>query len=61
MHPDVDKHFGAGFSDKLQQALLALPAELARSGFGRSRLIPAKNADFDAVETVARELGKLPK
>lgn len=61
VHPDVEKHFGAGFIDRLQKALVDMPAELARSGFVRSAIIAADNSDFDAVETVARDLGLLSK
>jgi len=61
VHPDVEKHFGAGFIDKLQKALIGMPGDLAKRCFGRSKLIEAKNSDFDAVESVARELKMLAK
>lgn len=54
---DVDARFGAGFSDRLQQTLLAIkdPDLLAR--FGRSGFIPASNDDFVPVADTARAVG----
>jgi phosphonate transport system substrate-binding protein len=54
---DVDARFGAGFSDRLQQTLLAIkdPDLLAR--FGRSGFIPASNDDFAPVAETARAVG----
>jgi phosphonate transport system substrate-binding protein len=51
---DVDRTFGAGFGDKVRQALLDLddPAILAQ--FARTRFIPAKSADYAPVEEVAK-------
>lgn len=51
---DVDATFGAGFKDKVKASLLAIddPAILAQ--FARTKFIPAKNADYQPIEEVAR-------
>jgi phosphonate transport system substrate-binding protein len=55
-HPELETMFGAGFTDKLQAALLALDPELVRSSFSRSKMIPATNSDFAKIADTAREL-----
>lgn len=57
-HPDLDKDFGAGFTARLKKVLLEMPPEMTRR-FGRSKFIETKNADFDIVEKIAREVGLL--
>lgn len=57
-HPKLDETYGAGFTDKLQKAILALKGDLL-GGFQRSGMIPAKNADFDAIRELAQKLGLL--
>jgi len=58
-HPDLDKHFGAGFIDKLQAALVAVDDPKLLSAFPRKKLIPARNEDYAQIEQVAKELGFL--
>ena len=58
-HPDLEKQFGAGFSDKLQAALVAMDDPKLLSAFPRKKLIPAENEDYAQIEQVARELGFL--
>ena len=58
-HPDLEKHFGAGFTEKLQAALVAMDDPKLLSAFPRKELIPAKNEDYAQIEKVARELGFL--
>ncbi|MEE8106133.1 MAG: putative selenate ABC transporter substrate-binding protein [Planctomycetota bacterium] len=54
-HPDLDKRYGAGFIDKLQDALVGLKGDLL-SVFPREAMIPAKNEDFDGIAKVAKQL-----
>lgn len=54
---DLDEAFGAGFTGRLQRAFLALPPELCQRSFGRSKMIPAANADYEGIEAVALALG----
>jgi phosphonate transport system substrate-binding protein len=51
---DVDKNYGAGFKEKLRAALLAIEDPAILSQFGRSKFIPAKNADYAPIEEVAK-------
>lgn len=56
-HPSLDKTFGEGFVDKLQQALVECKDEKALGAIMReSGLIPAKNEDFQGIVDVAKEL-----
>ncbi|MBL9060282.1 MAG: putative selenate ABC transporter substrate-binding protein [Mangrovicoccus sp.] len=56
---DVDDRFGAGFADKVQAALVGMSDPELLASFPREAFIPAANADFDPIETTARELGLL--
>jgi phosphonate transport system substrate-binding protein len=58
-HPDLEQMFGAGFTDKLQQTLIAIDDAALLSAFPRDALIEAKNEDFAGIEAVARKLGFL--
>lgn len=58
-HPDLDKTFGAGFTDRLQTVLLAVTNEHLLSAFPRKRLIAAKNEDFAQIRDVAIKLNLL--
>ncbi len=55
-HADLEKMFGDGFIDKLQEKLVAMDDALAQSAFDRETLIEAKNEDFAKVVEVARSL-----
>ncbi|MHC4971712.1 MAG: putative selenate ABC transporter substrate-binding protein [Planctomycetota bacterium] len=57
-HPILEERYGKGFTNKLQQALLAMRGDLLLA-FPRSALIEARNEDFDAIATVARNLNLL--
>lgn len=50
---DVDETFGAGFKEKVREALLALDDPDILSFFARSKFIPAKNEDYKPIEEVA--------
>ncbi len=56
-HPDLERLFGAGFTDRLQQVLLAIDEPELLSALPREKLIAASNAEYDGIATVARELG----
>ena len=51
---DVDKVYGAGFTDKLKAALLAIQDKGILDQFARSKFIPAKNSDYVAIEEVGK-------
>ncbi len=59
VRPDVDEMFGAGFTDRLQKALIGITDEKLLSAFARTSLIEAKNADFDKIKDTAVELGMM--
>jgi phosphonate transport system substrate-binding protein len=57
-HPDLEKLFGAGFTDRLQAALLEIRDPALLAAINRPEgLIPAKNEEWDELAAVARELG----
>ncbi|GKW48872.1 phosphonate/selenate family ABC transporter substrate-binding protein [Halomonas sp. NCCP-2165] len=56
---DLDERFGAGFTERLQQALIAMQAPELLASFPRSGFIPADNDDYAMIERVATELGLL--
>ena len=62
--PDLDERFGDGFTNKVQTALLAITADTPRGEtilelFGAAEFIPAQNSDYDKIEAVGRQLGKI--
>ena len=59
-HPDLEKSHGAGFTDKLQAALIAIKDEAALAALPRSGIVTAKNEDLDEVKTTATAMGMLP-
>lgn len=56
-HPDLDVHFGAGFTTRLQTALTGITDEKILSALPRKKLIKARNEEFEGIARVARELG----
>jgi phosphonate transport system substrate-binding protein len=50
---DVDKQFGPGFKDRVQQAILSLADPEILGYFARSKLIPASNEQYAPIEEVA--------
>ncbi|MCB1182786.1 putative selenate ABC transporter substrate-binding protein [bacterium] len=58
-HPDLETTFGAGFTDKLQQALVGITDPQLLAALPRDKLIPARNEEFDGIAAVARDLGML--
>jgi phosphonate transport system substrate-binding protein len=57
-HPSLDQRFGAGFTDRLQAALVGLTQPELLDAVSRPEgLIPATNEDFASIEELARGLG----
>jgi phosphonate transport system substrate-binding protein len=55
-HPKLDEVYGKGFTDRLQQALLAMKGDALLGGFQRSGMVPATNADFAPILELAKKL-----
>ena len=53
---DVDQRWGAGFKEKVRQALLDMDDPDLLASFPRKGFIPATNADFQPILDTAREL-----
>jgi len=51
---DVDRNFGSGFKEQVRAALLTIDDVTILGYFGRSKFIPAKNADYRPIEDVAK-------
>ncbi|MFC6668727.1 putative selenate ABC transporter substrate-binding protein [Marinobacterium aestuariivivens] len=56
---DVDAHFGAGFRDRVREALLAMKDPELLQSFPRQSFVPASNADYAPIEDTARAIGLL--
>ncbi|MFN3714009.1 MAG: putative selenate ABC transporter substrate-binding protein [Alcanivoracaceae bacterium] len=54
---DVDARFGAGFADRVRDALLNLDDRAILDAFPREKFIPASNDDFLPILETARSLG----
>ncbi len=64
LHPSVDERFGAGFSEKVQQAFLKLdPSDPTQAEildlFGAKKFIATENENYAEIEQVGREIGKI--
>ena len=62
--PDLDRRFGSGFTERVQNALLSLSSETEAGSeilelFGAERFIPARDEDYKKIESVGRDLGKI--
>ena len=62
--PDLDERFGNGFTKRVQSALLKISPTTPRGEtilelFGAAQFIPAQNSDYDKIEAVGRQLGKI--
>ena len=51
---DVDRVYGAGFKQKLRDALLAIDDQAILGQFARTKFIPAKNSDYGPIEEVGK-------
>jgi phosphonate transport system substrate-binding protein len=54
---DIDKVFGAGFTARLQAAILAVDDPKLLAIFDRTKFIPAKNEDYKVIEEVGKLTG----
>jgi phosphonate transport system substrate-binding protein len=59
VRPDLDSRFGAGFTDRLQAALIAIRDPALLAALPRERLIPASNHEYEAIQKIAAQLGML--
>ena len=59
VRPDVDALFGAGFSDRLRDTLVAIDDPALLTALPRKRLIPATNEEFEGIRKVAEALDML--
>jgi phosphonate transport system substrate-binding protein len=50
---DVDKQFGAGFKERVRQAIVSLADPEILGYFARSKFIPASNEEYAPIEEVA--------
>ncbi len=58
-HPKLDEVFGAGFVDRLQEALIGIEDPALLAALPRERMIPATNEEFEGIRLVAVELDML--
>jgi phosphonate transport system substrate-binding protein len=56
---ELDKVYGAGFTQKLQDTILGINDPALLAVFARSKFIPAKNEDYKVIEDVAKLVGLL--
>ena len=61
-HPALEERFGAGFTDRLQAALVSIDDPVLLDALQRpDGLISASNADFDEIESISREVGLIDR
>lgn len=58
-HPDLETIYGAGFTDRLQAALVGIDDPTLLAALPRTRLVAATNAEYAGIGAVARDLGML--
>ena len=56
---DVDARFGAGFKEKVRQALLNMKDKELLATFPRESFVPASNADYAPIEETAKAINLL--
>lgn len=56
---DVDARFGPGFLEKVKETLVGIDDKAILEPFARSKFIPADNAQYAPVESVAKSAGLL--
>jgi phosphonate transport system substrate-binding protein len=64
VRPGLDQRFGKGFTNRLQKALLNInkKSENGRTVlelFAAESFIPAKESQYESIEKVGRQLGKI--
>ncbi len=53
---DVDKVFGAGFKNRVQQAIVDLDDKDILAQFARTKFVPSSNEDYNQIEEIAYQL-----
>lgn len=64
VRPDVEERYGEGFTAKLQTALTSLDPSVPEEKeildlFGAGKFIPTENANYDQIEAIGRQIGKI--
>lgn len=59
VHGDIDQRWGAGFKQRLVDALLNMKDPELLNTFPRSAFVPASDSDYQAIEETARAIGLL--
>lgn len=64
INPAVGQRYGADFSNKVQAALLKLDPNVPEQKeilelFGAVKFIPTQNSNYDTIETIGRQIGKI--
>jgi len=54
---DADARFGAGFTDRVRAALLAIEEPALLESFPRASFVPASNADYQPILDTAKAIG----
>jgi len=54
---DVDARFGAGFTERVREALLAIDDPALLESFPRRSFVPASNADYQPILDTAKAIG----
>lgn len=54
---DVDARFGAGFTERVRAALLAINDPNLLERFARTAFVPAQNSDYEPIKRTAQEVG----
>ena len=58
-HGDIDKIYGAGFTEKLRSVILGIDDPKMLAIFDRTKFIPTKNENYKVIEEVGRLTGLL--
>ncbi len=61
---ELDERYGEGFSDRVRDAFLALDPEVPEQAeilalFGAERFIETRSENYDSIEQIGREIGKI--
>ncbi|QNI70155.1 putative selenate ABC transporter substrate-binding protein [Cyanobium sp. NS01] len=64
VQPGLDKDYGEGFTERLEQAFTGLDPSDPRQAqilelFGAETFVPASNKQYEAIEAVGRQVGKV--
>ncbi|EDY37942.1 phosphonate-binding periplasmic protein [Cyanobium sp. PCC 7001] len=64
VQPGLDKDYGQGFTQRLEQAFTGLTSSDPRQAqilelFGADSFVPASNKQYEAIEAVGRQVGKI--